>query len=365
MSKDSFNRINKICFTSLILLTVALSFFPMFQIHSTSVTILDVVKSPAMLIEFGNYKAELPVFLSISFILALLSYLISIVLMIAEKNELTFLCVLFSFLGNVALFVYLLPPLLPENISYFTVYLFCYLGLILILLIYSFYLTIKSDFGFKLKYMYIDSVKQLSATRNLAVCGVLAALAITLNFASIQIPLFQVGVSGLPNRIVDFLFGPTIGMIFAGVVDAVETITKGYQFSIGYNLQAILGGLIYGTFYYNLPIKKPHDSTFFSWIKANLHSFTKILVAQFIVKIFLNIIFGTYLYSIFYGKAFWAILPGRTIKNLIQIPADAVVHFFLLVMFQKFRRYLLPDEPFRIRKPKTNNSEKKSDSTEE
>lgn len=343
MSENRVHIIKKTGFTILTLLTVTFAFLPMLQFKSVTVTMLNVLNVQDTLMELGNYKAALPLYLYVVFFLALFFYLVSAVFAAFDRNDVSFLFVLLGFLGNMALLIYLLPPLIPDHVSYFTGFLYCYIGFNLALLIYSFSFMLRSDFITKLKYMYVDSIKHLSVTRNLVICGMMAALAIALNFASFQIPLFQVGVSGLPNRIVDFMFGPTIGMIFAGIVDAIECFTKGYQFSIGYNIQAMLGGLIYGTFYYNLQIKKPHNSSAGSWIKANMHSLTMILIAQVIVKIFLNIIFGTYLYSIYYGKAFWAILPARTLKNLIQIPADTIVHFFLLVMFQQLRRFLLPD----------------------
>ncbi|MBP3579119.1 MAG: folate family ECF transporter S component [Lachnospiraceae bacterium] len=343
MQTNHVSSSKKGAFAFLVLLNVILAVFPMLQFDSMKITVFNILKNKDVLFELGNYKSALPTYLYIAFVAALFLYIISAVFTAYGKDSLAFDFVLLGFLGNTAFFIYLLPPLFAEQSSSFTGFLYCYLGLNLLLLIYSFVCMLRSDFVAKIKYLYIDSFKHLFVTRNLVVCGMMAALAIALNFASFQIPLFQVGVSGLPNRIVDFMFGPTIGMLFAGIVDAIECFTKGYAYSIGYNIQAILGGLVYGTFYYNLSIKKPHTPTAGSWIKTNLHSLAKIFTAQIIVKIFLNILFGTYLYSIYYGKAFWAILPARTLKNLIQIPADTIVHFFLLVMFQQLRRFLLPD----------------------
>lgn len=347
MSKKHLNVIKKISFAFLTLLTVSFAFLPMLQIETTSITILDIAKSPAMLMEFGKYKSELPIFLFFVFLLALLSYLVATILVIADTRELAFLFVLLGFLGNVTMFVFLLPPLIPAHVSYFTGYLFCYAGFCLTLLIYSFCLIIQSGFKAKLKYMYVDSVKQLSVTRNLVICAMMAALAIILNYTvSFYItPHIKIGFSGLPNRIVDYLFGPTIGMIFGGVLDILKFITKpeGFAFFFGYTITAMLGGLIYGTFYYNLQIKKPHNNSIIAWVKANVHTLLLILIAQALVKIFLNICLNTLWDSMTMGKTFWALLPARTIKNLVQIPTDTVLHFFVLATFQQFRKYLLPD----------------------
>lgn len=62
----------------------------------------------------------------------------------------------------------------------------------------------------KLKELYQQSLQELCHTKTVVLCGLLAALAIVLSMvASIQLgPYIKIGFSGLPNRIVEFLFGP-------------------------------------------------------------------------------------------------------------------------------------------------------------
>ena len=56
--------------------------------------------------------------------------------------------------------------------------------------------------------LYSDSFKELKVTQNLVLCGLLAALAVVLNYTtSIFItPNIRIGFSGLPNRVVEYLF---------------------------------------------------------------------------------------------------------------------------------------------------------------
>ena len=65
----------------------------------------------------------------------------------------------------------------------------------------------------KLKELYQQSLQELCHTKTVVLCGLLAALAIVLSMvASIQLgPYIKIGFSGLPNRIVEFLFGPAVG----------------------------------------------------------------------------------------------------------------------------------------------------------
>ena len=76
----------------------------------------------------------------------------------------------------------------------------------------------------KTKNMFLTSAKELKTTSTLAVCAMLAALALILNsVASINIgPYVKIGFSGIPNQIADYLFGPITACLFAGVLDTVK-----------------------------------------------------------------------------------------------------------------------------------------------
>ena len=72
----------------------------------------------------------------------------------------------------------------------------------------------------------LTSAKELKTTSTMAVCAMLAALALILNsVASINIgPYVKIGFSGIPNQIADYLFGPITGCLFAGVLDIVKVL---------------------------------------------------------------------------------------------------------------------------------------------
>ena len=68
----------------------------------------------------------------------------------------------------------------------------------------------------KIKQLFSDSLHEFTVTKNLVLCGLMAAIAIVLSMvASISIgPYVKIGFSGIPNRIVEFLFGPVVGLHF-------------------------------------------------------------------------------------------------------------------------------------------------------
>jgi ECF transporter S component (folate family) len=200
--------------------------------------------------------------------------------------------------------------------------------------------------------MFKDSAKEFKSLRTIVICGLMAALAIVLSSTtSFYITNeIKIGFSGLPNRLVDFMFGPVVGCFFGGLMDIVKFFIKpDGAFFPGYTLTAMVGGLIYGMFYYRLKIKQPQltDETGWpkvkAWIFANISSILLIFIANVLVKFICNMGLNTLWSSMFTGKAWIALLSTRIIKNLIQIPVDTVLHFVLLKLFCQLKRYLLPD----------------------
>ena len=163
--------------------------------------------------------------------------------------------------------------------------------------------------------LFTDSAREFKSVRTIALCGLFAALAFILESFSIQVTTYiKIGFSGVPNEVVDFLFGPVLGCIFAAVMDVLKWIvhpTGAYFF--GYTLNAFLAGLIYGSFFYKKPIRL--------W---------RILAAKLTVALFINVGLGTLWSSMLYGNAFWAILPARFIKNMVMWPINSLVLYLIL-----------------------------------
>lgn len=169
--------------------------------------------------------------------------------------------------------------------------------------------------------MFLDSAKELKKTTALTACAMLAALSFILNqVASINLgPYVKIGFSGLPNQVVDYLFGPVSGALFAGVLDVVKYFIKpDGPFFFGFTFNAMAGAFIYGCFYYR------HKITF--W---------RVLLAKLIVVVFINILLNTLWLDMLYGKGFLAILPIRALKNLIMWPIDSAIYYMFLRLIEQ------------------------------
>ena len=115
------------------------------------------------------------------------------------------------------------------------------------------------------------------------------------------------------------MFGPVVGALYGGVMDVIKFMLKpNGSFNLAYTAMAVLAGLIFGVVLYNKQI-----------------SFMRIVFAQTLVKIFINVGMGTYLMAFERGQAFMALMPVRLIKNLIMIPLDSILLFIVLSALTK------------------------------
>lgn len=183
----------------------------------------------------------------------------------------------------------------------------------------------------KIKQLFSDSLHEFTVTKNLVLCGLMAAIAIVLNMvASISIgPYVKIGFSGIPNRIVEFLFGPVVGCIFGGALDLLKFMIKpDGPFFFGFTFNVMLAGLIYGCLLYHKPL-----------------SIKRIVIAEFLVKLIVNCGLNTLWISMLYGKAFFVLLPMRLLKNVIMLPIDSAIVFFALVPHEtdRWKTRFFPD----------------------
>ena len=173
----------------------------------------------------------------------------------------------------------------------------------------------------KMKEIYRDSLKELLNTRNMVLCGLMAALAVVLSLvASIDIgPYIRVGFSGLPNRVVECLFGPVTGCLFGGMLDVLKYILKpSGPFFFGFTFNVMVAGLIYGTLLYRNPV-----------------TVKRIVAAEFLTKLLVNCLLNTLWISMLYGKGFFLLLPARILKNAAMLPLDTAILFFALTFMGK------------------------------
>ena len=79
----------------------------------------------------------------------------------------------------------------------------------------------------------------------------------------------------------------------------------------------------------------------FGFITHGMHghklSLVRIFAAELLIKVFVNIGMNTAWSCLLYGNALMAILPARILANLIQLPMDTAVIYFVLLSLEKSR----------------------------
>ena len=160
--------------------------------------------------------------------------------------------------------------------------------------------------------LFTDSYRELKSVRTITTMAMLAAIAIILGMFSIEYGNFiRIGFSSIPNGIIAYLFGPTVGGIFSGTLDIIKYILKPTgPFCPQLTLVTMLAGVMYGCMYYKKKLTLP-----------------RVLITKFIVMLVCNVFLNTLCLTVLYGQAFMVILPARALKNLIMWPIDSVIFF--------------------------------------
>ena len=166
----------------------------------------------------------------------------------------------------------------------------------------------------QLKQQFVDSWHELRKTKVMAVGAMLIAIGVILGFFSVQLTEFiRIGFSGIPNELASMLFGPVVGGIMGGIGDILKFLIKPMgPYFFGYTLNAMLGPVIYGIFFYHRPIQ-----------------LGRVVAAKITVALLVNLLLGTWWLTILYGKGFLAILPARFIKQVVSVPIDSVIFYVL------------------------------------
>ncbi|MEE0954510.1 MAG: folate family ECF transporter S component [Eubacterium sp.] len=165
-----------------------------------------------------------------------------------------------------------------------------------------------------------DSAKEFKNTRSLAVIAMFLALAVILGFFAVQLTeSLKISFAFLANELTGMLFGPFVGLIEGGAADILKYIVKPTgPFFPGFTISGMLSGMIYGLVLYKKPV-----------------SLKRIIIANSIVTVFVNMLLNTYWLTLLYGKGFTVILPARIIKEAILLPIDIALFYLVSKALEK------------------------------
>lgn len=172
----------------------------------------------------------------------------------------------------------------------------------------------------KFKTLFVDSFQELRDVKKLAVAAMLLAIAVVLGFYRLQLTDYiRIGFDFIAKESASMLLGPSIGCVVAGLADILSYVIKPVgAFFPGLTLSAMLASVIYGIVLYQKPL-----------------SLKRVLLANGLVTVFVNLFLNTYWMSILLGNAYMALFPARAVKQLLMFPIEVVLFYTVAKVFSK------------------------------
>ncbi|GHU38057.1 hypothetical protein FACS1894105_11320 [Clostridia bacterium] len=167
-----------------------------------------------------------------------------------------------------------------------------------------------------------DTMNQLKNTRVLVLTAIFIALTVTGSLISIPIPgvrdLF-ITFEFVFMSAIAFMFGPVIAFFAGMIVDLLSYMINsgGYAFDLRFTITAGIAGVLYAIFLY----KRNPDGKFFA---------VNVLLSKLSVNFIVNIVLTQiWLYG-YYGDASKVFTLARIVKNIVLLPVETVIMFFVL-----------------------------------
>lgn len=161
-----------------------------------------------------------------------------------------------------------------------------------------------------------QSAQELKQVRTLTGVAMLLAMSVVISFtASVRVTeTIKIGLGYLITALLGMLYGPFTAALAAGAGDLIKYLLKpdGAYF-FGFTLTAMLGGVVYGVFFYREKCTIP-----------------RAIASKATVSLLLNCLLNTVWVSWLYGMPFLGTLGPRVIKNLMALPFEIVLLYIVL-----------------------------------
>lgn len=177
-------------------------------------------------------------------------------------------------------------------------------------------------------------------SKKIILTAVLLALLVTLSrFLSIKTPLMKISFAFVPTMLCATWLGPKWTILLNLLGDLIgATLFPTGPFFIGYTVSTVVSAAIYGVLLYQKSEKALTEKQLI--IRA--------IIATTLVAVIVNMGLNTLWTSITAGKAFWPLLGGRVVKQLVMIPIHVVVFLALeralRAPFNKYMRDAAPEK---------------------
>ena len=170
--------------------------------------------------------------------------------------------------------------------------------------------------------LVLCSSKELKSVKNLVIASLLITMKLILDLFTIQLnQALHLSFEFLPFASLSMLFGPVAGSMSGGLSDIINYIInpKGAFFP-GFTISAMVSGIIYGMAFYKKEI-----------------SIKRCIFAKIAIVVIVDILLNTLWLSLLYGKGVFVLLPMRIIKNVVMIPINVAMMYFVLKLVDRIK----------------------------
>ena len=167
----------------------------------------------------------------------------------------------------------------------------------------------------KIKALFLSSAKEFTDLRCIILLAMFGAISVAIGLYTLNLsPTVKITFTFIPNNFAYYLFGPFVGIIYGAAMDVLNYFANpSGEFFFGFTASAVVSGLIYGLLLYKRPL-----------------SMKRIIVANIIKMLTVDILMNTLWLSMLYGNAFMVLLPVRALKELIMLPVETIVLFSVI-----------------------------------
>lgn len=169
------------------------------------------------------------------------------------------------------------------------------------------------------------SSQEFRKTQTLALTALFIAMNVASDALGLRIditPQLRIGFGFLAAAMIGMLVGPVPAMAAGAASDILGYLVHpvGGVYFPGFTITAILGGMVYGVCLYRGQM-----------------TIRRAFTAKLLINLFLNVGLNSVWMTIFYGKAFWTLLPLRAGKNLLVLPLEVALLYLVGKAVERIR----------------------------
>ncbi len=166
------------------------------------------------------------------------------------------------------------------------------------------------------------TARLLKKPQTLAISALMMAVNIVLGYYTLRLSTtLRIGFGFLTQPIVASLFGPLVACMTGMIQDILcYLLNPEGGLLIAYTMSVGIAGMLYGIILYRKPV-----------------SFIRVFSVKLLIIVVVNMFLNSIALAPISGSGFVGILPARIVKNILLLPIQSVLSYFVLKLVKRIR----------------------------